>query len=508
MNKEGGIGLPVSLLTGDDKSLKMGVDYKRVMTALFSEQGFQAFLHMSRNTGEVPDGVNLDEIDGHFFRQLGRSHGLSPSASRRRLTDHWGNSLDQAYGLVDYAIGTAIPKEFGNSGQDTELYQRSPRPSKILRTLAYHPRGRFQRETRRQFALALIVGDFMAFNGTAQLKDRNEEIGDLFSSKVFISQGSQFDFSTYGYFDSSTNEFRGASQSLRPPDAYTDVKKIERVARYIDEVGLVHYHPRIKDPNRAALKSVVKSVNDGGNLETIGSVPDKFGSKITVLEGGEAEVDIVMKKSIEVLKEAYPGVKIESKDRVGNGRGQSPLMDILVPMRRTLFTFPDLPEGASYELMVRTLSSEMNSEYMNGVVDPRTLRRTGPGHRHYELDNLAGEAFDVLFPKDIQEINKENALATQSANIADQLRDSSDDPTVHYGEIRREGYFSAGNYLATEGPDGTGGFYQIVQVASGLYRLRRPGGSEFYTSESRVKDHGLVGSERILGSIRDLMMAR
>lgn len=505
MLRDTGLEVPIGLLAGE-RSFRSAAAYREGIAFMFSEEGLNAFLGMARNKGQVTEGINTDAINYHFLGQLGRLHGFPPNASKTRLRAHWGNALNEAYNLVDYARELVIPPGFGFEGQDTEGYDRSTEPWKILKALAYHPRSGYSLETRRQFGLALIIGDFMAFADTARLRDRNEEIGDLLDEKVFVSYGIQHDFVRYGHFDSSTNEFIGVSESPTPPDRHTDVKKISRRARFIEGVGSVHYKPRIKSPKRAALKALLESIGDGGKLSTIKHVPDKFGSKLVLLEGGEDEVGYVMEQVTAVMKGAFPGVRTESKDRVGSNRGQSKLMESLVPMRRALFYFPDLPENTGYELITQTLASEMNSEYMNGVVNRQTGRRTGPGHRHYELENLAGSAFDILFPTAIQRIDKKRALAVQSAIIAEELRYSQKpDPTIHFGELQNNGYFSPGHFLITEGSDGVqGATYEIIEDAPSQFRLRRPDGTEFWASQLRAKEHGLIGSESILGSVNRL----
>lgn len=517
MSKDTLLDVPASILIGGEKTSKTVFAYKAVMTTLFTPKGWDVYMYMARHQGQVPPATDFEDINHNFLEVLGNLHELPASTDQTMIKAHWGRSLNSAYSLVNHAYDLAIPRGVGyRRGQDAEIYNRSPEPHRILRSLAYHLRARFRLETRRQFALALVIGSFDAFVATASLRNRNEEIGEIFSEELFTSRGGQHDFTTYGYFDTATNEYVGRGDTKTPPDEYTDVKEIERVARHIEGAGSVHYDPRIKEPERAGLKAITKSIKNGKNLQITGHVPDTFGAKITYLgETGESEIEAqrkvaeIMDKSIKVLEERYPGITVERKDAVGNGegndRGQSKLMDRLVPMKRALFTFPDLPKDATFELIVRTLRSEMNGDYMNGIVNPVTRRRVGPGHKHYELDNLAGPAFYLLFPPDLQRIDREGVLAVQSASIAEQLRYNSEDPLVHIGKSRDNGYFSNGYFLATEGIDGPGSLYQIIEINPKQFRLKRPDGTEFFVSQTRVREHGLIGSERLLGSIRKLL---
>ncbi|MBI2593353.1 hypothetical protein HYW44_01805 [Candidatus Daviesbacteria bacterium] len=506
MNKDAKLDIPINLLTGRENGVKLAHAYRKAISGLFSEEAMPIFLHMARNQGEIPEGTDFGRINSYFLHTVGKLHGFPSSASTDRLRDHWGAALNGAYHLASYAIEAAIPHGFGYRDQDTELYNRSTLPERILRALAYHHRRDFQIETRRQFALAIVVGDFMAFNSSAGLRDRNEEIGELLDKELFASRGVQHDYRTYGYFDSATNEFVGDSDDRKPPDAFTDVKEISRKARFIEDIGSVYFHPRIKDFSRSGIKALIESIANGDTLQTIHVVPDQFGSIVTVLEGGEEEAGIVMDRSIEIFKRQFPGVKVIRKDTVKHTRGQSKLVETLMPMRRTLFEFPDLPKEATYELIARSLRSEMNGQYMNGIVDPSTGRRTGPGHKHYELDSIAGPVADVLFPVDLYTMNRVHAFAVQSSRIAERLRDSEEDPIIHFGGIRDGGYFYQGNYIVTEKQDGTtGGFYMILDEGPLRFTLRRQDGTEFLAGRASVIGHGFVGSERIIGSVKKLM---
>lgn len=502
------IEIPIKLLTGEKGNGTLAGSYRKVIKGLFSEAALPVFIHMARNEGKMPDDTDLGAIDHHFLRTLGQLHGFPSNASDDRIRDHWGRSLDAAYHLVNYATDTSLPVGFGYRDQDTELYMRSTSPRRILSSLAYHPRRRFQEESRRQFALAIVVGDFMAFNSSAGLRDRNEEINELLSKQLFANRGAQHERTIYTRFASATNEYVGSSSTPEPPDPFTDVKKVERILRVIEPYGDAHFDPRGgKDLSRSGLKALIESIEAGGNVQTLSKVTDQFGSKIALVDGSERDTGEVMERVIDIIKQAYPEVKIDRRDKVRQNRGQAALMEALAPMKRTLFYFPDLPPEASYEFIVRTWRSEMNGGYMNGIVDNRTGRRTGPGHMHYEHESIAKHLTSIMFPNSLYgSMNRELAFSVRSAEIAERLRDSENDPTVHFGVITDGGYFPQGHYIATERADGSpGGYYLIVDQRSSRFRLRRTDGTEFEVGQTSVIGHGLVGSERIIGSIKMLL---
>lgn len=495
-----GVDVPYALITGD-KDANMPA-FERAVSDVFSSDGLRAYEVWKETEGKGNPGVSLLGIDRFAYRRIGEHHGFSPRASIRTLRDHWSASLDGAWDLVKYAAELAIPDNFSYSGQFTELYNRSPRPSGLLRSMASDPDEERRFASRQQVGLGLVVGEFIAYREHGGLRERNDQIRQVLNRHIFTDNGSLSNWERYVLFDATLNEYKGVSLYPIPPDQYTDIKYHFRQVRSIPAVGEVDYVPKEKDPKMAALKAFVESIRLG-KPGTRDHVNDAFGARLVVMEGGMEAVDLTAKLVQEAIKINFKGVEVRDKTKPKMTRNQHPR--IQEGWRRLLFTFPDL-DNASWELLVRTFEAEMNANFRNGVLNPKTGLLEGWAEKHYKLSRI-GLGWDKLFPEDIFGIDKNRALATASLNIADKLRNER---IVHKGQYQPEKVLAAtkktlvtfkpGDRVVTEveGEDRLR-TYEILDCEGGKLMLKRPDGTTFGVHPHRLALSGMLGREKFLG---------